>query len=66
MPIHELIWTIVTGTGFLDYAATLPGGIQRVANIRMLVERAIAYENTSYVGLFQFCPLHRQPQKVRC
>ena len=53
-PIHELIWTIVTGTGFLDYAAALPGGIQRVANIRMLVERAIAYENTSYVGLFNF------------
>ena len=54
IPIHELIWHILTGTGFFDYATALPGGTQRAANLRMLVEKAIAYEETSYVGLFNF------------
>ncbi len=54
IPIHELIWRILTGTGFFDYASALPGGTQRAANLRMLVEKAIAYEETSYVGLFNF------------
>ena len=54
IPIHELIWHILTGTGFFDYATALPGGTQRAANLRMLVEKAIAYEATSYVGLFNF------------
>ena len=53
-PIHELIWTILTGTGYLDYVSALPGGAQRSANLRMLTEKAIAYEETSYVGLFNF------------
>lgn len=53
-PIHELIWAVVTHTGYMDYISALPGGRQRAANIRMLIEKAIAYEGTSYVGLFNF------------
>ncbi|MBP3879887.1 MAG: helicase-exonuclease AddAB subunit AddA [Lachnospiraceae bacterium] len=62
-PIHELIWEILTGTGYLDYVSALPGGAQRAANLRMLVEKAIAYEGTSYVGLFNFIRYIRNLRK---
>lgn len=53
-PLHELIWMILTGTGYMDYATALPGGIQRAANLRLLIDKSIDYEQTSYVGLFNF------------
>ena len=62
-PIHELIWNILTQTGYFDYASALPGGAQRAANLRMLTEKAIAYEDTSYVGLFNFIRYIRNLQK---
>ena len=62
-PIHELIWEVLTGTGYLDYVSALPGGAQRAANLRMLVEKAIAYEGTSYVGLFNFIRYIRNLRK---
>ncbi|MBQ8663212.1 MAG: helicase-exonuclease AddAB subunit AddA [Eubacterium sp.] len=53
-PIHELIQRIYQETGYLDYVTALPGGERRRANLDMLVELAISYENTSYQGLFDF------------
>ena len=53
-PLHELIWYIVSKSGYRDYIAALPGGAQKTANINMLIEKAAAYEKSSYVGLFNF------------
>ena len=53
-PIHELIELLLKETGYGDYAAAMPAGDRRHANLLMLVEKAIAYENTSYKGLFHF------------
>lgn len=53
-PIHALIETLLKVTGYGDYAAAMPAGRRRRANLQMLVEKAIAYENTSYKGLFHF------------
>ena len=53
-PIHELIELLLKETGYGDYAAAMPAGDRRIANLQMLVEKAIAYENTSYKGLFHF------------
>ncbi len=53
-PVHELIWQVLDLTGYGDYAAALPAGRQREANLNMLVEKAIAYEATSYHGLYHF------------
>ncbi len=53
-PIHELIEILLVETGYGDYAAAMPAGSRRRANLDMLVEKAIAYENTSYKGLFHF------------
>ncbi|MFA9376320.1 MAG: helicase-exonuclease AddAB subunit AddA [Lachnotalea sp.] len=53
-PIHELIWIILDKTHYARFVATMPGGEQRRANLDMLVEKAIAFESTSYKGLFNF------------
>ena len=53
-PIHELIELLLKETGYGHYAAAMPAGKRRQANLRMLVEKAIAYEKTSYKGLFHF------------
>lgn len=54
MPIDEFIWYLYTETGYYSYAGAMPGGVQRQANLRILFQRAKAYENTSYKGLFNF------------
>lgn len=52
--IQELIHLILKKTGYGDFAAAMPGGEQRRANLQMLVEKAIAFSETSYRGLFHF------------
>lgn len=54
LSIHELIEEILSDTGYGDYLQARPGGAQRSANVRMLVEKALAFEKTSYRGLFHF------------
>lgn len=53
-PVHMLIWEILEETGYGAYAEALPAGRQRKANLDMLAEKAIAYEATSYRGLYHF------------
>ncbi len=62
-PIHELLWRLLEETGYGDYVCALPGGEQRQANLNMLVEKARAYESTSYKGLFHFIRYVEQLQK---
>lgn len=52
--IHDLLWKILEETGYGLYVAAMPGGEQRAANVEMLVEKAAAFEGTSYKGLFNF------------
>ena len=54
MPTDELVWLLLTETGYYSYVGVLPGGVERQANLRMLFERARQYEETSYKGLFNF------------
>lgn len=53
-PIHELVELVLKETGYGNYVAAMPAGARRRANIDMLLEKAIAYEKTSYKGLFHF------------
>lgn len=50
-------------TGYLDYVTALPAGGQRRANVEMLIEKAIAFENSSYRGLFHFIRYIEKLQK---
>lgn len=63
MPIYKLIRVYLKETGYLGYYAAMTGGEQRVANIRMLLEKAESYEKTSYFGLFHFMRYLEQLKK---
>lgn len=54
VPIHELIHRMYLETGYYDYVSAMPAGEVRRANLNMLIEKAWAYEKTSYKGLFHF------------
>ena len=52
--IDTLLWQILQESGYGIYVSALPGGEQRSANLEMLLEKAVAFEGTSYKGLFNF------------
>ena len=52
--IATLLWQIYEETAYLDYVIGLPSGGQRHANLIALVNRAEAYESSSFRGLYQF------------
>ncbi|WP_143320656.1 helicase-exonuclease AddAB subunit AddA [Clostridium sp. HBUAS56010] len=54
LSIHELLYDLYEGTGYYNYISAMPAGEVRRANLAMLVEKASAYEKTSYTGLFHF------------
>ena len=54
MPISALIDSIYTTTEYFNYAGAMPDGAIRQANLRLLREKALQYEETSYRGLFHF------------
>ncbi len=62
-PIHRLLYEILEETGYQAYVYALPDGEVKRANLQMLVEKAIAYESTSYRGLFHFIRYMEQLQK---
>ena len=52
--VPELLWMLYRETGYYDYVGTLPGGVLRQANLRMLIDRAADFERTNERGLFHF------------
>lgn len=63
LSIYELIRVILDESGYLLYVTALPGGEQRKANVEMLLEKAAAFEQTSYHGLFHFIRYMEQMEK---
>ena len=64
-PIHQLIHLILQETGYGLYAQAMPGGEQRQANLEMLEEKAMEFEETSYRGLFNFIRYIENLQKYQ-
>ncbi len=54
MSVAELVMDIYNTTGFYDAQQTQPNGAMRRANLRVLYERARAYEKTGLKGLYSF------------
>ena len=54
LPVHRLLHRIFEETGYYDYVSAMPAGKVRQANLNMLVEKAAAFEKTSYQSLFDF------------
>ncbi len=54
LTVHRLLYRIFELTGYYDYVSAMPAGKTRQANLDMLIEKAAAYEKTSYQSLFDF------------
>ena len=52
--LADLIWDIYLKTNYYEMVGAMVNGKQRQANLRALHDRALAYENTSFRGLFRF------------
>ena len=63
MEINKLIYNVITETGYYEYVSVMKGGKVRQANLDMLMQKAVEYERTSYVGLFNFVKYIEKLQK---
>lgn len=52
--LADLIWRIYIDTNYYEMVGSMPNGKQRQANLRVLHDRAVDYEKTSFRGLFRF------------
>ncbi|HLR92363.1 MAG TPA: helicase-exonuclease AddAB subunit AddA [Atopostipes sp.] len=52
--VVELLRLLYRETNYIHYVGGMSGGKQRRANLEALYERAAAYENTSFKGLYRF------------
>ncbi len=53
MDLHDLIWKLVIDTGYYDFVGLQRNGKLRQANLRLLADKASAFEENSQ-GLFKF------------
>ncbi|MBR1439904.1 MAG: UvrD-helicase domain-containing protein [Lachnospiraceae bacterium] len=63
LSISELLEEIIERNGYLEYVSALPSGEQRRANVLMLMQKAIAFEQTSFRGLYHFVRYIEQIRK---
>ena len=56
-PIKELLQQLISDTGYEAYVGSLPSGDQRRANLALLLEKAGAFQNTSFLWTVSFYPL---------
>ena len=54
LELDEFIWKIYIDTGYYNYVTTMPDGILRAANLKLLFEKAKQYERMSFNGLYNF------------
>lgn len=54
LTLSELISFLLEDSGYLDQMTVLPGGELRRANLKLLVQKAFAFESTKDAGIFSF------------
>ena len=54
MPIDEFIWYLYMDTSYYGFVGSMPNGVLRQANLKILFQRAKQFEQTSFKGLFNF------------
>ncbi len=50
----ELVWEIISKTGYYTYVGLLQEGEKKQANLRLLFDKAASYDNGSNKGIFRF------------
>lgn len=64
LSVRDLLWLVLYDTGYYNYVGTMPAGARRQGNLDILLERAAAFEKTSYRGLFNFLRYVERMQKI--
>ncbi len=54
MPLEDFLWMLIRETGYYEYIGGIPGGSQRQANLRALVDKAVQFQSSQMKGLFSF------------
>lgn len=54
MPLEDFLWLLIRETGYYEYIGGIPGGSQRQANLRALIDKAIQFQSSQMKGLFSF------------
>lgn len=54
LPLEEIMWEMMLDTGFYLTMGAMPGGMQRQANLRALIDKAIGYRKSSDGSLYGF------------
>lgn len=54
LELDEFLWNLLLESGFYDYYGSFTGGKEKKRNLRILVDRAISYKNSSLKGLASF------------
>ncbi len=54
LPLPDFLWTVLQKSGYYLYAGAMPQGEQRQANLRYLIDRARAYQESSGNSLYGF------------
>ncbi len=63
LPLEEFVWKLMWDTGYYTYCGALPAGRQRQANLRALADKARAFKNTGYGGIYGFLTYIRSIEK---
>ena len=63
LPLEEFIWKLMWDTGYFTYCGALPAGKQRQANLRALADKARAFKDTGYGGIYGFLTYIRAIEK---
>lgn len=62
-PLSELVSHILQDTFLFEQVAAMSGGMQRQYNLRLLIEQAEQFEQSSYRGVFRFLRFIERIQK---
>ncbi|MDO5303091.1 MAG: helicase-exonuclease AddAB subunit AddA [Clostridia bacterium] len=54
MPLGNFLWKLLTETGYYMQMGSMPGGAQRQANLRVLVDKAESFSSDRQVSLYGF------------
>jgi len=54
LSLPDFFWELIAESGISEYALALPTGMQRIANLRALADKAQEYEEENAGGLFGF------------
>lgn len=54
MPLEDFLWKLIRETGYYEYIGAIPGGVQRQANLRALIDKAVQFQSSQMKGLFSF------------